>query len=89
MKTSTSNSFIEQLDGLENGTSIQVPYIQDHNSFACDEGSDVIRGPDIWPCKCCPYAHSFQTEDELKEHHDTLMFKYDECSVCYPWHEWI
>ena len=41
-----------------------------------------------WICRCCYFAHSFKTEEDLKEHHDTLSMEYDECNVCYPWHVW-
>ena len=47
---------------------------------------DPISG--MWICRCCYYAHSFMTEDDLKTHHDTLTMLYDECNVCYPWHVW-
>ena len=47
---------------------------------------DPVSG--FWICRCCYYAHSFMTEDDLKKHHDTLMMEYDECNICYPWHVW-
>ena len=44
----------------------------------------------MWSCKCCEYEHFFQTENDLKKHHDdTLIFTYEECNICYPWHIWI
>ena len=42
----------------------------------------------LWMCRCCEYAHCFQTEDELRLHHDKLIFEYEECNICYPWHVW-
>ena len=42
----------------------------------------------LWHCRCCTYAHTFTTEKELEEHHDTLIIEYNECNVCYPWHVW-
>ena len=42
----------------------------------------------LWKCRCCTYAHTFKTEEDLKTHHDTLIFEYDDCNVCYPWHVW-
>ena len=41
-----------------------------------------------WVCRCCEYAHTFPTEDDLRLHHDQLIFEYDECNICYPWHVW-
>ena len=41
-----------------------------------------------WACQCCRYQHYFETEDDLKKHHDTLMITYEECNICYPWHVW-
>ena len=43
----------------------------------------------LWFCRCCYYAHSFETEDDLRKHHDTLSIEYNECNICYPWHVWI
>ena len=43
----------------------------------------------FWVCRCCYFAHSFTSEENLKEHHDTLSMEYEECNVCYPWHVWI
>ena len=42
----------------------------------------------MWTCRCCYYAHSFKTEGDLKNHHDTLSIEYSECNICYPWHVW-
>ena len=42
----------------------------------------------MWICRCCYYAHSFATEDDLRKHHDMLAIEYDECNICYPWHVW-
>ena len=42
----------------------------------------------VWSCSCCEYKHFFETENELKKHHDTLIFTYEECNICYPWHIW-
>ena len=47
---------------------------------------DPVTG--LWICRCCSYAHTFKTEKDLKMHHDTLIFEYDDCNVCYPWHVW-
>ena len=48
---------------------------------------DPVTGS--WICRCCYYAHSFGTEDDLRKHHDTLSIEYQECNICYPWHVWI
>ena len=37
----------------------------------------------VWSCSCCEYKHFFETENELKKHHDTLVFTYEECNICY------
>ena len=42
----------------------------------------------LWTCRCCHYAHNFTSEEDLKNHHDTLSIEYDECNICYPWHVW-
>ena len=42
----------------------------------------------LWICRCCYYAHSFGTEDDLRKHHDMLAIEYNECNICYPWHVW-
>ena len=36
----------------------------------------------LWTCRCCTYAHTFPTEEELGKHHDTLIIEYNECNVC-------
>ena len=42
----------------------------------------------LWICRCCYYAHSFGTEDDLRKHHDMLAIEYNEYNICYPWHVW-
>ena len=66
-----------------------LPQLDGH----ADEEDDDWINPDpvtgFWICRCCEYAHSYMTEDDLRQHHDTLtMFKYEECNICYPWHVW-
>ena len=29
----------------------------------------------LWVCRCCEYAHCFPTEDDLRMHHDKLIFE--------------
>ena len=46
----------------------------------------------VWSCKCCSYEQFFDTEEELKLHHDEEhgdFLPYEECNICYPWHVWV
>ena len=71
------------LDG--HGEATEQRQHEDHDNSEADW---INPNPDtgLWVCRCCEYAHNFQTEDDLKLHHDKLMFEYDECNICYPWH---
>ena len=42
-----------------------------------------------WSCKCCYYETFFDTEYQLKQHHDTEHDEWEECNWCYPYHVWI
>ena len=79
---------IPQVDGHAADVGEELEAAQEHG---VGEDHDWIN-PDpvsgFWICRCCYYAHSFMTEDDLKKHHDTLMMEYDECNICYPWHVW-
>ena len=73
---------IPQLDG---GHGDAIDHVQ-HEDPEDWINPDPVTG--MWMCRCCEYAHNFPTEDDLKLHHDTLMFEYDDCNICYPWHVW-
>ena len=42
-----------------------------------------------WSCKCCTYERFFNTEHQLKQHHDAEHDEWEECNWCYPYHVWI
>ena len=42
-----------------------------------------------WSCKCCQYETFFDTEKQLKQHHDREHDEWEECNWCYPYHVWI
>ena len=42
-----------------------------------------------WSCKCCYYETFFDTEYNLKQHHDTDHDEWEECNWYYPYHVWI
>ena len=70
-----------------------IPQLDGHDEQLQHEDLDnhwINPDPDTgaWVCKCCEYAHTFPTEDDLRLHHDQLIFEYDECNICYPWHVW-
>ena len=72
-----------------------IPQVDGHDDAAEqhqqeDEQDWINPNPDtgLWVCRCCTYAHSLPTEDDLKQHHDKLIFEYEECNICYPWHVW-
>ena len=73
-----------------------IPQLDGHGSDVIENQNDedldswINPNPDngLWVCRCCEYAHDFPTEDDLRLHHDTLIFEYDECNICYPWHVW-
>ena len=69
---------IPQLDG----------HITEDDENAYEEWINSNPATGLWICRCCKYAHNFKTEEDLKKHHDTLIFEYDKCNVCYPWHVW-
>ena len=74
-----------------------IPQLDGHGSDAVEQhqnedlGDWINPDPDtgLWVCRCCTYAHCLPTEDDLKQHHDNLIFEYEECNICYPWHVWI
>ena len=77
------DEYLPQLDGHVTDDD------KDQNSDpAGEEWINPNPSTGLWICRCCNYAHNFKTEEELKKHHDTLIFEYDECNVCYPWHVW-
>ena len=43
----------------------------------------------IWSCQCCRYQTFFDTENELKQHHDLEHDEWEECDGCYLYHVWI
>ena len=75
---------IPQLDGHDHTDAIEEQHQQE------DQENWINPNPEtgLWVCRCCQYAHSFLNEDDLKQHHDKLIFEYDECNICYPWHVW-
>ena len=77
---------IPQLDG--HGEAEEQHRHEDHGTCEADEWINPNPVTGLWVCRCCEYAHSFPTEDDLKLHHDKLIFEYDECNICYPWHVW-
>ena len=54
-----------------------------------DNDDDEWINPDpvtgLWICRCCSYAHTFKTEEDLKMHHDTLIFEQDLGLKCSAW----
>ena len=81
---------LPQLDGhadadiVPGGQEVEVVIEQEDDDWI---NPDPVTGS--WICRCCYYAHSFITEDDLRKHHDTLSMEYEECNICYPWHVWI
>jgi len=82
----SSSSDIPQLDG-GNGTQKSAT-IQSHHHELSQVNNEAVE-TSMWLCQCCHFAHSFETEAELEVHHNTLSIEYEECNICYPWHEWI
>ena len=73
---------IPQLDG--HGSDV----MEHHQHEDLDEWINPNPVTGLWVCRCCTYAHCFPTEDDLKQHHDNLIFEYEECNICYTWHVW-
>ena len=65
-------------------SSQQIPQL-DGGPILNDQDQDEDQ---VWSCQCCRYQHYFEAEEDLKQHHDTLMISYEECNICYPWHVW-
>ena len=69
-----------------------IPQLDGHEPLQHEGLDDSWINPDpytgAWVCRCCEFAHTFPTEDDLRLHHDQLIFEYDECNICYPWHVW-
>ena len=44
----------------------------------------------VFTCYCCPVSRVFSNEAELSFHHNDgkHLIDYEECNICYPWHEW-
>ena len=70
----------------------KLPQLDGNDEEEDEEFSEEWINPNpasgLWTCRCCTYAHTFTTEEELGKHHDTLIIEYNECNVCYPWHVW-
>lgn len=76
---------IPQVDGLADGDGLEQHQDEEND---LDNWINPNPATGLWVCRCCEYAHSLPTEDDLKLHHDNLIFEYDECNICYPWHVW-
>ena len=78
-------------DGVYQSPAVQVvPPCHDVTQPAIPQ-LDGHNDDPVWSCKCCYYETFFDTEADLKQHHDHVhgdFLTYEECCICYPWCMW-
>ena len=82
----SSERNIRQLDGHGHADEAQEADVYEHQGDDDNEWINPHPITGVWICRCCCYAHSYATEEDLRKHHNTLTIEYDDCNVCYPWH---